>query len=96
MQRIRSRPGLLRERLLDPQSVQVLRQGCLAKSGLKLFSIFRDSLLNDNHPVLQAMLQELRELRCRYADEPCDFNRYQLVRQEARLIQVRPDLLIRP
>lgn len=41
------------------------------------------------------MLRELQELRCRYADEPCDFNRYQLVRQEDRVIQVRPDLLIR-
>lgn len=51
--------------------------------------------MNDDHPVLQAMLQQLRELRSRYADQPCDFNRYQLVRQEARLIQVRPDLLVR-
>jgi hypothetical protein len=50
--------------------------------------------LNDNHPVLQAMLRDLRELRSRYADDPCDFNRYQLVRQEARVGQVRPDLLI--
>ena len=67
----------------------------LGRRGLKLFSTFRDCLLNDNHPVLQAMLRELQELRCRYADEPCDFNRYQLVRQEDRVIQVRPDLLIR-
>ena len=50
--------------------------------------------MNDNHPVLQAMLQELRQLRSRYADEPCEFNRYQLVRQESRLSQVRPDLLL--
>lgn len=50
--------------------------------------------MNDDHPVLQAMLRQLQELRSRYADEPCDFNRYQVVRQEARLFQVRPDLLI--
>jgi hypothetical protein len=50
--------------------------------------------LNDNHPVLQAMLLDLRELRSRYAADPCDFNRYQLARQEARVGQVRPDLLM--
>ncbi len=49
--------------------------------------------LNDNHPVLLAMLQELRQLRHRYASEPCDLNRYQLVRQETRVLQVRPDLV---
>lgn len=51
--------------------------------------------LNDNHPVLQSMLQELQVLRGRYADQPCEFNRYQVVRQEARVSQVRPDLLLR-
>jgi len=49
--------------------------------------------LDDNHPVLQSMLQDLRELRSRYNADPCDFNRYQLVRQESRVGQVRPDLL---
>lgn len=50
--------------------------------------------MDDNHPVLQAMLLQLEELRSRYADAPCDFTRYQLVRQEARVFQVRPDLLV--
>ena len=40
------------------------------------------------------MLQDLQERRTRYAEDPCDFNRYQLARQEARVGQVRPDLLI--
>ncbi len=40
------------------------------------------------------MLLDLRELRSRYAAHPCDFNRYQLARQEARVGQVRPDLLM--
>ncbi len=62
-------------------------------SRFKILSRFIQACaLNDNHPVLQSMLQELQVLRGRYADEPCEFNRYQLVRQEARVFQVRPDL----
>jgi hypothetical protein len=48
--------------------------------------------LNDNHPVLQSMLQELRQLKNRYDLEPSEFTRYQLARQESRVLQVRPDL----
>jgi hypothetical protein len=40
------------------------------------------------------MLQELQKLRSRYALEPCERTRYQLARQESRVLQVRPDLLI--
>jgi hypothetical protein len=50
-------------------------------------------LLNDNHPVFQAMQQQLSDLRRRYEHHPCEFNRYQLVRQEQRLAQVRPERL---
>jgi len=50
--------------------------------------------LNDNHPVLQAMRQRLADLRQCYEHHPCEFNRYQLVRQEQRLAQVRPDALV--
>lgn len=50
--------------------------------------------MNDNHPVLQAMQQQLSDLRLRYEHHPCEFNRYQLVRQEQRLAQVRPEGLV--
>jgi len=40
------------------------------------------------------MQQQLADLRLRYAHHPCEFNRYQLVRQEQRLAQVRPDALV--
>lgn len=49
----------------------------------------------DSHPVLQAMRHELHELRQRYQHQPCEFNRYQLVRHEQRIAQSRPDLLSR-
>ena len=49
--------------------------------------------MDDNHPVLQAMRQQLADLRLRYEHHPCDFNRYQLVRQEQRLAQVGADAL---
>ncbi|MEY2645696.1 MAG: hypothetical protein RLZZ611_2345 [Cyanobacteriota bacterium] len=49
--------------------------------------------MNDNHPVLQAMRHQLHELRQRYQHQPCEFNRYQLVRHEQRIAQTRPDLL---
>ena len=66
---------------------------------LALLRFSSDSLraglpLNDNHPVLQAMRQRLADLRQRYEHHPCEFNRYQLVRQEQRLAQVRPDGLV--
>ncbi len=50
--------------------------------------------MNDNHPVLQAMCHQLDELKHLYQHQPSDFNRYQLVRQEQRLAQVRPDALL--
>ena len=50
--------------------------------------------MNDNHPVLQAMRHQLHELKHRYQHKPSEFNRYQLVRQEQRLAQVRPDALL--
>lgn len=40
------------------------------------------------------MQLELSDLRQRYEHHPCDFNRYQLVRQEQRLAQVRPQRLL--
>ncbi|MEB3307401.1 MAG: hypothetical protein VKK98_04520 [Cyanobacteriota bacterium] len=39
------------------------------------------------------MLQELQNLKSRYALDPSEFTRYQLARQESRVFQVRPDLL---
>ena len=60
---------------------------------LKVLFVFWAGLLNDNHPVLQAMRHQLQDLRQRYQHQPCEFNRYQLVRQEQRLAQLRPDLI---
>ena len=34
---------------------------------------------------------QLHTLRHRYQQQPCEFNRYQLVRHEQRIAQVRPD-----
>lgn len=39
------------------------------------------------------MRHQLQDLRQRYQHQPCEFNRYQLVRQEQRLAQLRPDLI---
>lgn len=39
------------------------------------------------------MRNQLQELRDRYQQHPCDFNRYQLVRQEQRIAAHRPDLI---
>ena len=39
------------------------------------------------------MRHQLQDLRHRYQQQPCDFNRYQLVRHEQRLAQLRPDLI---
>jgi len=50
--------------------------------------------LNDNHPVLQSMRDELEELQSLYRHEPSDFNRYQLVRQEQRIAQWAPAELV--
>ncbi|MFZ9463712.1 MAG: hypothetical protein ACO262_08890 [Vulcanococcus sp.] len=49
----------------------------------------------DSHPVLQAMRHELHERRQRYQHQPCEFNRYQLVRIERRIAEACPDLLSR-
>jgi len=46
--------------------------------------------VNENHPVLQSMRNELFELRSRYRHQPTDYNRYQLVRHEQRLAQWVP------
>jgi len=50
--------------------------------------------LNDNHPVLQSMRDELEELQSLYRHEPSDFNRYQLVRHEQRIAQWAPADLV--
>jgi len=46
--------------------------------------------LNDNHPVLQSLRDELLALQNLYRHEPSDFNRYQLVRHEQRMAQWVP------
>lgn len=43
--------------------------------------------------MLQALHQQLRDLRTEYQKQPCEFNRYQLVRHEQRIAQLRPDLI---
>ena len=43
--------------------------------------------------MLQALRQQLLELRSEYQRQPCEFNRYQLVRHEQRIAQMRPDLI---
>jgi hypothetical protein len=50
--------------------------------------------LNDSHPVLHSLRQELEHLRSRYRHDPSDYNRYQLVRHEQRLAQWVPSTLL--
>lgn len=64
------------------------------RKGLKLFLWFPPHCVNDNHPVLHSMRQELEHLRSRYNHQPSDFNRYQLVRHEQRLAQWVPNDLL--
>ena len=43
--------------------------------------------------MLQALRHELQALRSEYQKQPCEFSRYQLVRHEQRIAQLRPDLI---
>ena len=53
----------------------------------------RGALVNDNHPVLNALEAQLRELRLRYEHHPSEHNRYQLVRLERLIIEWAPGSL---
>ena len=46
--------------------------------------------MNENHPVLVALEQRLRDLRDRYRGQPNEHTRYQLVRQEQLIAQWAP------
>lgn len=46
--------------------------------------------LDDNHPVLMALEDELSELRMAYAMHPNEFTRYQLTRLETLIRQWAP------
>lgn len=46
--------------------------------------------VNNNHPVLNALEAQLRELRLRYAHHPSEHNRYQLVRLERLITEWAP------
>ena len=45
--------------------------------------------MNSNHPVLNALEAQLRELRLRYEHHPSEHNRYQLVRLERQLMDLQ-------
>lgn len=53
----------------------------------------RGALVNDNHPVLNALEAQLRELRLRYEHHPSEHNRYQLVRLERLITEWAPGSL---
>jgi hypothetical protein len=46
--------------------------------------------LNDNHPVLNALRQQLASLRQQYRVQPDEQSRYRLVRQEQLIAQWAP------
>ena len=49
--------------------------------------------LNSNHPVLNSLEAQLRELRLRYEHHPSEHNRYQLVRLERLITEWAPGSL---
>jgi hypothetical protein len=50
----------------------------------------RFSALNDNHPVLNALRQQLAALRQQYCIQPDERTRYRLVRHEQLMAQWAP------
>ena len=54
---------------------------------------WRGQRVNDNHPVLNALEAQLRELRLRYEHHPSEHNRYQLVKLERLITEWAPGSL---
>lgn len=54
---------------------------------------WRGQRVNDNHPVLNALEAQLRELRLRYQHHPSEHNRYQLVKLERLITEWAPGSL---
>ncbi len=46
--------------------------------------------MNPDHPVLNALLEQLRALNEQYSDLPNELNRYRVVRQEQLIAQWAP------
>jgi len=53
----------------------------------------RSALVNDNHPVLNALEARLRESRLRYEHHPSEHTRYQLVKLERLITEWAPGSL---
>jgi hypothetical protein len=47
--------------------------------------------MNADHPVLNALLEQLRSLNEQYSQLPNEINRYRVVRQEQLIAQWAPD-----
>jgi hypothetical protein len=48
-------------------------------------------VMNENHPVYQALVSRLKLLRDQYQTHPSEQNRYRLVRQEQLIAQWAPE-----
>jgi len=46
--------------------------------------------MNEDHPVMNALLQQLRSLKEQYSHLPNELNRYRVVRQEQLIAQWAP------
>ena len=53
----------------------------------------RSARVNHNHPVLNALEAQLRELRLRYEHHPSEHNRYRLVKLERLITEWAPGSL---
>lgn len=65
----------------------------LSSLSLKIWASRRVECVNSNHPVLNALEAQLRELRLRYEHHPSEHNRYQLVKLERLITEWAPGSL---
>lgn len=60
------------------------------KNALRLSETLHGSAVNENHPVLFALSDQLQALRQAYSRDPSEHNRYHLVRLESLIEQWAP------
>lgn len=80
---------------MSAPTVATPHTGSVARSSfsLKIWVSRRVERVNSNHPVLNALEAQLRELRLRYEHHPSEHNRYQLVKLERLITEWAPGSL---
>lgn len=68
-------------------------QASLLRFRLRFAVSRRSARVNHNHPVLNALEAQLRELRLRYEHHPSEHNRYRLVKLERLITEWAPGSL---